>query len=437
MTNYDFTVVRPSAIDSRNGPVAVSITPVSASKDSRSLKIAATLTRIGFRSVLFEGQKSSIPPELPGVTVLSVKRSVQMNDHHVQTQKATWPATLRAHATSKEATWVAAAVAFVGYLGYFVVHYFIGGLRKIPRASLYYLHEYSYFPAVWIKTQLYGAILIYDAHDFYTEIEPERERTRFMRLLYAFGRFVETSCIRRADGFATVSPGLADLYERKYGRRPLVLQNAHDSRLDTAVFPSLRHRIGVQQNTPTIVIVGQAKRGQVFSGVLGALKQVPEVHAVFVGNGYPAMIGDEVGRRGINDRTHFIEGVRAQQVVPLIREANASLMIYYSRSKNYISALPNGFFQSIAAGLPLFYGGLPELERVCDEFQCGARIDPSNTESVSNALRHVVGLTPTLLELRRSSERAAVSLSWKNEERKLADLVAGMPVASRHSSERN
>lgn len=436
MTDCDFTVVRPSAVDSIKGLVAVSITPVSASKDSRSLKIAAALTRMGFRSVLFEGQKSPIPPELPEVTLLSVERSAQKNDYYVQTKKAKWLATLRAHATSQEATWMAAAVAFAGYLGYFVVHYFIGGLRKIPRASFYYLHEYSYFPAVWIKAKLCGATLIYDAHDFYTEIEPDRERTRFMRLLYAFGRFVETSCIRRADGFATVSPGLANLYERKYGRRPLVLQNAHDSGLDTAVFPSLRARIGVRQKTPTIVIVGQAKPGQVFSGVLGALEQVPEVHAVFVGNGYPAVIGDEVVRRGIKDRTHFIGDIRAQQVVPLIREADASLIIYYSRSKNYMSALPNGFFQSIAAGLPLFYGGMPELERVCHEFQCGARIDPSNIESVSNAFRHVIELTPTLRELRRSSERAAVSLSWKNEERKLADLVAGMPIASRHSSER-
>src|SRR5262245_49219469 len=51
--------------------IAVTITPVAACNDSRALKQAASLARIGFQSVLLEGKRSTRSPQIAGVQLIS------------------------------------------------------------------------------------------------------------------------------------------------------------------------------------------------------------------------------------------------------------------------------------------------------------------------------------------------------------------------------
>ena len=48
--------------------------------------------------------------------------------------------------------------------------------------------------------------------------------------------------------------------------------------------------------------------------------------------------------------------------MPTIRTADLGLVLYEPYSENYRYALPNGFFQLVAAGLPIVRGQLQEIE---------------------------------------------------------------------------
>jgi glycosyltransferase involved in cell wall biosynthesis len=149
------------------------------------------------------------------------------------------------------------------------------------------------------------------------------------------------------------------------------------------------------------------------------------LHVALIGNGYREMMPSNRLEVTVRDRIHFIEDVAATEVVPLIRDADIALLIYYPRSENYENALPNGFFQSIAAGLPLLYGRLSEIDRICRQFDVGVSVAPNDVDGLTDLLRRVVNRSEWYCLQRQRALRAATNLTWQKEEARLQSLLVG------------
>jgi glycosyltransferase involved in cell wall biosynthesis len=403
-------------------PRVVVVTPVPVRRDSRVLKQSLSLARAGFRSILFEGERSLPPVMLPDVEIVALGGKGSTGKQ-AGAGSLSFRTKLKKRITGPDASWFEAWVGFVAYLFLYMQHYFFGGLRHLPPASIYYLSEFSFFPAVWVKSKWYGAAIAYDARDFYVGIEADSNKTRFQKLVVGFGGLIERRCIEEAQVFTTVGEGIATLLERQYSRRPEVIYNAHDERIDKNCERGLRQRIGLEKDTPLAVIVGHAKPGQDISGTLGALWRLPMLHVALIGTGYREMMTSRALRAEVSARVHCIEDVAASEIVPLIRDADVALLIYYPRSDNYKNALPNGFFQSVAAGLPLLYGALPEISRICREYDFGVAVAPNDVDSLTELLTRAVHKSEWYEEQRRRSARAASSLTWQRAEAKLQRLL--------------
>jgi hypothetical protein len=107
-------------------------------------------------------------------------------------------------------------------------------------------------------------------------------------------------------------------------------------------------------------------------------------------------------------------------VVPFIRTADLGLVIYEPYSANYRYALPNGFFQVIAAGLPLVRAALPEIEAAIGRRPVGARLDrldpPSLAAAILRCAEDTAGLRSAVAVLARE-------LRWEAESLRLNGLV--------------
>jgi glycosyltransferase involved in cell wall biosynthesis len=297
-------------------------------------------------------------------------------------------------------------------------------LRKIPRGDLYYIHCYEYFPIAWLRAKISAATIFYDSHDFYSEISTQEEITPFQqRWIMPFVRRSERRCFKRADCAVTVCEGLAALFEAKLGRRPYVLRNVHDKRLDRPPEKKIRHVLNLPSDAFLILTIGNAKEGQAISSVVEAAKKLPRyVHFAFLGKGYQSRL-KKVGLTELKERFHFLEPVAPFEVVPLAAGANAALILYYPRSVNYHFALPNGFFQGMAAGLPTLYPDLPEIGRLAKKYELGLMIDVRNSDSISRAIEKLHNEPSLCKKLAANAEKAALELSWENEEIPLRSLI--------------
>ncbi len=313
------------------------------------------------------------------------------------------------------------AVQFASHFSIYLYKYFWCPLRTTPKASLYYLHAFYQFPAVYILCLLYRAKFIYDAHDFYSQLEMDENLSRYWRhWVLPLERAIERVCVRKAAAVVTVNEGIAQLMKERFGCSPIILRNAHDGRLDRPVGSTIRDQIGLSDSDFLVVSIGNWKPGMAIEEAFAAFETLPDnFHLAFLGSGYPCYQKTLV-KLGLVGRVHILRAVPPQEVVPYIASANASIILYYSKSLNYLNALPNRFFQGIAADLPLLYPPLPEIKRLADHYGIGMLIDPRDPATIAQGIRSLDGGASLLPQLQRARD----ALAWENEEVKLASLIS-------------
>lgn len=316
-----------------------------------------------------------------------------------------------------------------GSFVWFVSQVFIGnvvkGWLRIPRGDLYYLHEYHLFPMVYILAKRSGAKFIYDAHDFYPGVHHDADLTVFWRQVFRpFLVWLERLCLRHMFAMVTVNQGIADLYKETFGVDAAVTRNCHDPEMDVPVELGVREVLGLTEGDFLLATVGNCKPGQdVMAGIQAMVDLPSHVHLVFLGRGYDTFT-EKIDAAGLGDRVHLLPPVGANQVVPYISSADAALILYYGRSQNDLHFLPNGFFQCIAARLPLLYPGLQWIRELAARYQTGVEIDPRNPESIRDGVLVLMTRMEEPQAFAENLERAAEENSWQNEEKELLELSA-------------
>lgn len=407
--------------------IAVSLTPVAATSDSRTIRVAESLARAGYRSLIWESVASFEDPCV-GLKCALIGATGETAG------AAALPRSIRT--AGRIAPLLTSArqgrFGFPGELALYAALRFEYRRRyevrsRIPPASIYYVHSYELYRAVAGLAASLSAPVIYDAHDFYQGIRRQDELPSFdRRWMMPFFRRREAECVAGCDGLVTVSEGTADLIEAEFGRRPMVLRNAHDPRLDKTPALSLRQTVGLSEDDRLFVVVGNYKSGMAARELLDALAGSPQHwHVAFVGHGYEdglARFADHPAR----GRVHVGLGRPSREVVPFIRDADAGLVIYKSHSENYREALPNGFFQVLAAGLPIIYPALPQLVATIGEARVGLSIEAFTAASMAAALNTIVD-TPRAAY--PDTAKISSKFSWLHDEQRLMALVGEITAA--------
>ncbi|MBE7555388.1 MAG: glycosyltransferase [Anaerolineales bacterium] len=315
-------------------------------------------------------------------------------------------------------------VQFLQYAYKFFYKYGYLPLKCTPKASLYYLHAFYQFPAIYLLCLRHRAKYIYDAHDFYSQLEDEASLSTFWaRWVMPFELMIENWCIRHAAAVVTVNEGIAGLIKKKFGRAAVVIRNAHDLRLDREPGQHLRLHLNLCPDQILLVSVGHAKPGMAIEEMFEALAILPaNVHLAFIGNGYAPYL-ETVQKKGLAQRIHFVAPVKPDEVVPFIRSADVAVVLYYSKSVDYKYSLPNRFFQAIAAELPLLYPDLPEIKRIADTYDVGLQVDPQSPQSISAAILQLMNSPHLAQQYKRNLSLAKEELSWEHEEKVLQDLL--------------
>jgi glycosyltransferase involved in cell wall biosynthesis len=391
----------------------VSLTPLGLEADSRTYRIARTLGEAGWRSIVIEGRASVRRFWDDEITVVSL--GPQSTGHGTSGAAA---AALRGGALGAGGE----LALYLGFRGHEWWHHCWRPHGQIPEADLYYLHSFEFHRAIAAIASRSEARIIYDAHDFYRGIEPTEDQPTFDRLrLRPYLDSLEDRLVAAADATVTVSEGVAALMERTFGRRPSVIRNCHDKRLDKTVESDIRSALSLRPIDRLCVVVGNRKRGMAIATAVDAMAMLPEnFHLAFLGRGYEAD-RQQFGGHPAASRVHFAGPVAPNEVVPFIHSADLGMVIYEPYSDNHRCALPNGFFQVIAAGLPLVRGALPEIEAAIGDNTVGARVDRLDPPSLAAAIRQCA---TNASELRRGAATLACALAWEEEEVRLHRLVA-------------
>lgn len=231
--------------------------------------------------------------------------------------------------------------------------------------------------------------VVYDAHEFVQGLEelgPERHEA---------AKRLERSLIREADAVVTVSGPIADLLQSTYrlGHRPAVVLNAPESSPGRTPGPTLRERIGVDDDTPLLVYSGSVGRARALDMCVGALPLLPGVHlALVVGSPNSTVMEGLVAQAeaaGVRDRLHLTRYVPQEYVVDFVASATAGL-IPFKRNPNNENSLPTKAREYLVAGVPQIVSDVRELSRFVSEHRVGEVHTAEDVESFAAAVRRVL-----------------------------------------------
>ncbi len=302
--------------------------------------------------------------------------------------------------------------SWIRYIAGFIdvsVRMAIVGFRFRP--TVVHCHDVGFLHVgVFLKLTL-GSKVVYDAH----ELESARNGDgKFMSVCVLAAEHLLWSAV---DQFISVSPGIIEWYESRFGRKPSCLVMNSPNIGSELGEPNTRTRrgyfhekYGIPQGSIVCVYVGLFCKGrgiELFAEAVGRIGD--SVHFVLLGFGEYIDVNALTGNvRNI----HIHPAVPPNRVVDAIRSADVGVCIVEDASLSDRLCLPNKLFEYAFAGVPVLASRLPEIAKVVSYYGLGVCCD-SDADSIEAALRRIKSEGVTI-------ERSDLSeLSWQSQSRRL------------------
>jgi glycosyltransferase involved in cell wall biosynthesis len=270
-----------------------------------------------------------------------------------------------------------------------------------------------------------GATLVYDSHELATGVPYHS------KLWTALVGSLERHVVPRCAGVITVSDGIAERLQRRYGlqRRPTVIRNVSDLPPPREVggqVDDLRAELGVG-TAPLAIHHGAVAADRGGEVLIGALARLDGAHLLFLGAEGPFAEGLErlAARLGVAERVHLRPPAPLAELLSFTAQADVGVTLLQDTCENHRLALPNKVFEYVAAGIPVLAADLPELRALIGRYGIGWTADPADAVAVAVALERAFASRGDDALAERLA-RAAVELSWGAESGKLLALYGAL-----------
>jgi glycosyltransferase involved in cell wall biosynthesis len=155
-----------------------------------------------------------------------------------------------------------------------------------------------------------------------------------------------------------------------------------------------------------------------------ALKHLPpDVSLALIGDGKLRNQLVELAKNlGVSDRLLTVFPVNPFNISSTLSQTDAAVVL---TSPDYQIALPNKFFEAVAAGVPIVGTALPEVRALIERYDLGTICNPADPASIAEALMRVLA-PENHARFKANSLKARDELTWESEEQKLVALYRGI-----------
>ncbi len=263
---------------------------------------------------------------------------------------------------------------------------------------------------VFIAGKLKGGKLIYDAHEYFTEV-PEVVRRKSVKKIW---EWVEKTFVPKFDLAYTVSPALAELFSKKYGKPFKVILNVPI--LETNKQETLKSK---QQ---TLLYQGALNEGRGLEHLIEAMQSI-NAKLLLAGEGD---LSDElrvlVKRLNLENKVQFLGCVKPEELKRITAEATIGINLLENKSLSYYYSLSNKFFDYIHARVPQVCIDFPEYRKTNSEFEVALLVKDCSINEIKKPIERLLTDQELYMRLQKKCEVCSENLNWQREEKKLLAL---------------
>jgi glycosyltransferase involved in cell wall biosynthesis len=279
------------------------------------------------------------------------------------------------------------------------------------RAHTFLSNDMDTLAANWLAARLRGKRLVYDSHEYWTEV-PEligRPRVRALWL------WLERRLFPRVDAAMTVNASIAKIYTAAYRLPVHTVRN----------LPLLRTNLPERRDVGRILLYqGALNVGRGLELLIDALQYLPEPYCLKVLGGGPefAAVQAHVAARGLGDRVAMLGWLPFSDLPQHTAQAALGFSLEEDRGGSYHLALPNKLFDYIQSGIPVVVSDLPEMAAIVRTYGVGDVLaaERRQPEALAEVIRALCEDPVRWHAMRKAALIAAQELCWEQEQEHLA-----------------
>lgn len=257
--------------------------------------------------------------------------------------------------------------------------------------------------------------LVYDAHEYFTEVPELIHRPRIQRIWERIERF----CLPKVKMALTVNNSIREKYEEKYGTPFKVVRN-----ISPRYFPDAavsREALGLPAEKSLLIMQGaglNVDRG--VEEAIRAMEFVSSATLIIVGDGdvIPEM-KTLVKEKVLSEKVLFFGKRPYRELMKYTEQATLGLSFDQPTNPNYLFSLPNKIFDYIHTGTPILCSDLVEVKKIVLGYQLGEIVTNFSPEALAEQIERVLNNPEQLRLWKENCKTTAAIEHWDNEVQQL------------------
>lgn len=284
------------------------------------------------------------------------------------------------------------------------------------KADMIVANDLDTLPAAFLSSRIKKNVLLYDSHEYFTEVPELIDRPLIKRIWQGMEGFI----LPRLKYAYTVSDSIARAYQHKYGLSMHVIRNLPE-RIDVKSMPAVRRiKTGDQK---IILYQGWLNKGRGLELAIRAMEHVPEAKLILVGSGdVEKDLKALVARLALENNVWFAGRISAEELASYTLQADLGISLERDLGLNYRFALPNKLFDYIQAEVPVVVSDLPEMAAVVRQYGVGIVSDTEDPKELARLFHDGLNDDAKRRQWKTNLKNAAEVLCWEKEEHKLLEL---------------
>lgn len=276
------------------------------------------------------------------------------------------------------------------------------------KADVLYANDLDTLPANYVVSKLKRIPLIYDSHEYFTEVPELQSRQR----VKAVWEYIESRIFPNLKYCITVSKRIAESYTDKYGVRVNLIRN----------FPQ-RQKVEAKAKKRQIIYQGALNIGRGLEDIINAMPYVENACLQIAGTGdIEKKLKNLRDRLELNDRVHFLGKVEPEELRGITAKSLLGVSLEEDLGLNYRYALPNKVFDYFMAATPVLYSNLVEFKELIKSTSIGEELKSRKPELLARQINEMLD-SKSQHEWQSNCLRLAQEFCWENEEKVLFKLL--------------
>lgn len=257
--------------------------------------------------------------------------------------------------------------------------------------------------------------MVYDAHEYFTEVPEVVGRPVVKAIWSGLARFV----IPRLSYAYTVGPHLARIFTERYHTSFAVIRNLPQR--ETKASGEAKDIPQKKADDFIVLYQGALNEGRGIETAIEALSLLPQsVQLWLIGEGDLSDFLRKLTReKQVEDRVHFLGYRQPEELKAITPRADLGLNLLENKGLSYYYSLANKCFDYIQAELPAIHMDFPEYRALRETYPAFVLLPELEATTLAQKITQLRNDQQRYQAMQLACQEAAEQLTWEREEQKL------------------